>query len=384
MKKIKLIGTAYPFRGGLAAFNERMAKEFADIGNSVDIETFTVQYPNILFPGKTQFADWEKPKDLTITRSVNSVNPFNWLKTGRRIKREKPDFVIVKYWIPFIAPSLGTIARIIRKNKHTKVICVADNIIPHEKRIGDKMLTTYFMNSIDGIVPMSKSVENDIYKFRKDIPVKLHPHPLFDNFGEILERNSALKNIGLDPQFRYILFFGFIRDYKGLDWLLEAFADNRLRKFPVKLIVAGEFYSDSKPYHELIEKLNLSEHIILKTDFIADDEVKNYFCAADLVAQPYKSATQSGVTQIGYHFNKPMLVTNVGGLSEIIPDGKIGYVTNPDPKSIANALVDFFENERKEQFVEHIKKEKQKFSWSGMISTILEVYNKTENNDNQK
>ncbi len=384
MKKIKLIGTAYPFRGGLAAFNERMAKEFADVGNSVDIETFTVQYPNILFPGKTQFADWEKPKDLTITRSVNSVNPFNWLKTGRRIKREKPDFVIVKYWIPFIAPSLGTIARIIRKNKHTKVICVADNIIPHEKRIGDKMLTTYFMNSIDGIVPMSKSVENDIYKFRKDIPVKLHPHPLFDNFGEILERNSALKNIGLDPQFRYILFFGFIRDYKGLDWLLEAFADNRLRKFPVKLIVAGEFYSDSKPYHELIEKLNLSEHIILKTDFIADDEVKNYFCAADLVAQPYKSATQSGVTQIGYHFNKPMLVTNVGGLSEIIPDGKIGYVTNPDPKSIANALIDFFENERKEQFVENIKKEKQKFSWSGMISTILEVYNKTENNDNQK
>jgi len=384
LKKIKLIGTAYPFRGGLAAFNERMAKEFADVGNSVDIETFTVQYPNILFPGKTQFADWEKPKDLTITRSVNSVNPFNWLKTGRRIKREKPDFVIVKYWIPFIAPSLGTIARIIRKNKHTKVICVADNIIPHEKRIGDKMLTTYFMNSIDGIVPMSKSVENDIYKFRKDIPVKLHPHPLFDNFGEILERNSALKNIGLDPQFRYILFFGFIRDYKGLDWLLEAFADNRLRKFPVKLIVAGEFYSDSKPYHELIEKLNLSEHIILKTDFIADDEVKNYFCAADLVAQPYKSATQSGVTQIGYHFNKPMLVTNVGGLSEIIPDGKIGYVTNPDPKSIANALIDFFENERKEQFVENIKKEKQKFSWSGMISTILEVYNKTENNDNQK
>ncbi len=384
MKKIKLIGTAHPFRGGLAAFNERMAKEFADAGNRVDIETFTVQYPNILFPGKTQFADWEKPKDLTITRSVNSVNPFNWFKTGRRIKKEKPDFVIVKYWIPFIAPSLGTIARIIRKNKHTKVICVADNIIPHEKRIGDKMLTTYFMNSIDGIVPMSKSVENDIYKFRKDIPVKLHPHPLFDNFGEILERNSALKNIGLDPQFRYILFFGFIRDYKGLDWLLEAFADSRLRKFPVKLIVAGEFYSDPKPYHNLIDKLNLSEHIILKTDFIADDEVKNYFCAADLVAQPYKSATQSGVTQIGYHFNKPMLVTNVGGLSEIIPDGKIGYVIQPNPKSIANALVDFFENERKEQFVKNIKKEKQKFSWSGMISTILEVYNKTENNDNQK
>ena len=384
MKKIKLIGTAHPFRGGLAAFNERMAKELVSAGYSVDIETFTVQYPNILFPGKTQFADWEKPKDLNITRSVNSVNPFNWIKTGRRIKKEKPDFVIVKYWIPFIAPSLGTIARIIRKNRHTKVICVADNIIPHEKRIGDKMLTSFFMNSIDGIVPMSKSVENDIYKFRKDIPVKLHPHPLFDNFGKILQRDVALKNIDLDPEFKYILFFGFIRDYKGLDWLLEAFADSKLRNFPVKLIVAGEFYSDPKPYYELIEKLNLSEHIILKTNFISDDEVKNYFCAAHLVAQPYKSATQSGVTQIGYHFNKPMLVTNVGGLSEIIPDGKIGYVTEPNPKSITNALVDFFENEREEQFVENIKKEKEKFSWSGMISTILEVYKKTFDNDNQK
>ena len=384
MKKIKIIGSAHPYRGGLAAFNERMANEFVNSGNELTIETFSLQYPNFLFPGKTQYADWEKPDNLEINRSVNSVNPFNWIKTGLRIKKEKPDFVIFKYWLPFMAPCFGTIARIIKKNRHTKIICVADNIIPHEKRIGDKFLTSYFMNSIDGIIPMSRSVEDDIYKFRKDIPVKLHPHPLFDNFGEIIEQKTALSKLKLDTTFKYILFFGFIRDYKGLDWLLESFADSRFRKLPVKLIIAGEFYSDPAPYHKLIDKLNLSEHIILKTDFIPDEDVKNYFCAADLVAQPYKSATQSGVTQIGYHFNKPMLVTNVGGLSEIIPDKVIGYVTEPNPKAISEAILDFFENDKKDEFVENIKKEKEKFSWSGMISTILEVYNKTFDNDNQK
>ncbi len=382
MKKITIIGSAYPYRGGLAAFNERMAREFHGNGDSISIETFSLQYPNFLFPGKTQYANWEKPTNLAINRSVNSINLFNWIKVGRKIKKESPDFIIFKYWLPFMAPCFGTIARIIKKNKHTKIICVADNIIPHEARIGDKMLTTYFMNSIDGIVPMSESVKTDIFKFRKNIPVKLHPHPLFDNFGKEIDRAPAIKKLGLDPNYKYILFFGFIRDYKGLDWLLEAFANKKLRDFKVKLIIAGEFYSDPTPYRKLIENLNLSESVILKTDFIPDEKVKYYFCAADLVAQPYKSATQSGVTQIGYHFNKPMLVTNVGGLSEIIPDKVIGYVTDPNPKAISEAMLDFFEKKRKDEFEENIKKEKKKFSWAGMISTILEVYNKTFEDDN--
>ncbi|MCD6353943.1 MAG: glycosyltransferase [Prolixibacteraceae bacterium] len=382
--KIILIGTAHPYRGGLAAFNERMAKEFQNAGHSIEIETFTLQYPRFLFPGKTQFADWEKPKDLNIRQTVNSIHPANWFFVGRRIKKEKPDLVIFKYWLPFMAPCFGTIARQIRKNKHTKIVCIADNLIPHEKRPGDKILTAYFMNSIDGMVSMSKSVEKDILKFRKDLPKMLHPHPLFDNFGEILDRKVALQKLNLDPEFKYLLFFGFIRNYKGLDWLLEAFADKRLKKFPVKLIVAGEFYADPEPYYALIKKLNLDDRIILKTNFIADDEVKIYFSAAELVVQPYKSATQSGVTQIGYHFNKPMLVTNVGGLSEIIPDKKAGYVTDPNPKAIADAIFDFFENKRKATFVENIKIEKQKFSWAGMIATILKVYDKIKENDNTK
>ncbi len=384
MKKIVIIGTAYPFRGGLAAFNERLAREFIRAGYQVRIETFTLQYPGFLFPGKTQYADWEKPEGLEIVRSVSSVNPFTWIKTGRRIQKEKPDIVLFKYWLPFMAPCFGTLARIIRKNGYTRIIGVADNIIPHEKRIGDVSLTSCFIKTLDGMVAMSKSVQEEVALFRKDLPTTRCPHPVFDNFGESLERKEALKKLSLKEDFNYFLFFGFIRDYKGLDWLLEAFADARLREFPVKLIVAGEFYTDPAPYHALIKQRNLSDHIILKTDFIPDEEVKLYFSAADMVVQPYKSATQSGVTQIGYQFDKPMLVTRVGGLPEMIPDQKIGYVVSPEPEAIADALYDFLKNNRKEAFTVQVKKEKQKFLWSSMVSAILEVCNQTGDHDHTK
>ena len=384
MKKIVIIGTAYPYRGGLAAFNERLAREFLTEGCTVRLVTFTLQYPGFLFPGKTQFADWEKPEGLDIERSVNSINPFNWIKIGLRIKKYKPDILIFKYWLPFMGPCFGTIGRIVRRNKFTRIISVADNIIPHEKRFGDRAFTSWFMNCIDGMVPMSKSVEEDIGIFRKNLPAKLCHHPVFDNFGQGLKRHEALEKLGLEENFTYLLFFGFIRDYKGLDWMLDAFADKRLQNFPVRLIVAGEFYSDPAPYIDQIKKLELESRVILKTDFIPDEDVKIYFSAADIVVQPYKSATQSGVTQIGYNFDKPMLVTNVGGLPEIIPDGKIGYVTKPDPESIADALFDFLKNNRKDEFTKNVKKEKQKFLWSNMVSTILEVYNKTTVNDHSK
>ena len=271
-----------------------------------------------------------------------------------------------------MAPCFGTIAGIIRKNKHSKIICIADNIIPHEKRPGDNLLTGYFLRRVDGVVAQSKSVFNDVFKFTDKLPVKLCPHPMFDNFGEIIPREKALEMLGLATETKYVLFFGFIRDYKGLDLLLEAFADPRINKLDVKLIVAGEFYSDSKPYLDLIENLNLKSKIILKTDFIPDNEVNIYFSCAEIVAQPYKNATQSGVTQIGYHFNKPMLVTNVGGLPEIIPHNVIGYVVKPEVKPIADALFDFFTTDKKSTFERNILEEKKKFLWS----TIAEVQNK--------
>jgi len=373
LKTIKIIGTAFPFRGGLAAYNERLAREFINEGYAVTIETFTLQYPGILFPGKTQYAEGEPPNDLKIVRSISSINPLNWIKVGNRIKKEKPDLVIIKYWLPFMAPCFGTIAGQIRKNKYSKIICIADNIIPHEKRFGDKWLTSYFLSKMHGVIAMSKSVFNDVFRFTAKLPVKLSPHPLFDNFGEIIEREKALQMLGLDPQFRYVLFFGFIRDYKGLDLLLKAFANPLVQNLNIKLIVAGEFYSDSKPYLNLIEQLNLTDTVILKTDFIADNEVNKYFSCADIVAQPYKNATQSGVTQIGYHFNKSMLVTNVGGLPEIIAHNIIGYVVNPNENEIAESLYDFFTTGKKSTFEKNILTEKKRFLWSTMTAAISEI-----------
>lgn len=378
MKTIKIIGPAYPYRGGIATTNERLAQEFLLMGFHVDIETFIVQYPSVLFPGKTQYNEKTAPENLKIRRTINSVNPFNWVRVGRRISREKPDLVVIRYWLPFLAPCLGTIAGLIRKNKHTVIICLADNVVPHEHRPGDRLLTNYFMQRIDGLVAMSKSVLNDANSFRGDLVQGFCPHPIFDNYGERLLAEVAKQKLHLDQTSRYLLFFGFIRDYKGLDLLIEAFADERLREFPVKLLVAGEYYSSPEPYLELIKKNNLEDWIELRTDFIPDDQVNLYFSAADMVVQPYKSATQSGVTQIGYHFNKPMLVTNVGGLSEIIPDGKVGYVVEPESGKIADALVDFYRNDRVAEFEENMIEEKKRFSWRNMVQTFESVYHRAK------
>jgi D-inositol-3-phosphate glycosyltransferase len=381
LKTIKIIGPAFPYRGGIATFNERLALEFTSMGFDVEIETFIVQYPSFLFPGKTQYNDKSAPENLNIKRTINSINPLNWLKVGRRIGRENPNLVIIRYWLPFLAPALGTIAGLIRRNKHTIIICLADNIIPHENRPGDRLQTNYFMQRIDGLIAMSQSVLKDGNSFRANLPQGFCPHPIFDNYGEKLSFDVAKQKLKLDVNSRYLLFFGFIRDYKGLDLLIRAFADERLRQFPVKLLVAGEYYSSPEPYLKAIKDNNLENFIELRTEFIPDDEVNLYFSAADMVVQPYKSATQSGVTQIGYHFNKPMLVTNVGGLSEIIADGKIGYVVEPNSREIANALVDFYENDRITEFEANIIEEKEKFSWSNMTNTFVSVYNKIKNHE---
>ncbi len=375
-RKIVIIGSAYPLRGGLAAYNERLAREFINAGDEVSIETFSLQYPSVLFPGKTQYADWAAPADLKINVSINSINPFNWLKVGFRIRKQKPDIVIIKFWLPFMGPCFGTIARIIKGNNHSRIISILDNLIPHEHRPGDRILTRYFVKPIDAYVAMSDSVLKDANAFDPLKPRALCPHPLFDNFGASISREDALSKLGLDKSFRYLLFFGFIRDYKGLDLLLDAFADKELEKLPLKLIVAGEFYSDSKPYTEQITRLGIEERLVLRTDFIADKDVAGYFCASDIVVQPYKSATQSGVTQIAYHFEKPMLVTNIGGLPEIVPHGKVGYVVEPRSDEIAASLNDFFRRNRYEEFSANARKEKARYSWSKMVDSINEVFDK--------
>jgi D-inositol-3-phosphate glycosyltransferase len=371
-QKVILIGSAYPLRGGLAAYNERLIREYLKMGADASIYTFSLQYPGFLFPGKTQYSAEPAPKDIPVKIKINSINPLNWLKVGNEIRKIKPDLVIVKFWMPFMAPCFGTICRIIRRNKHTKIISVIDNIIPHEKRPGDRLLAQYWVNSADGFIAMSRSVIDDLTSFFKtgNKPTLYCPHPLYDNFGESVSKAVAKQRLNLDDRFSYILFFGFIRDYKGLDLLIQAFADERIRNYRVKLIVAGEFYCDSKPYHDLIDQNGLIDRVIMSNDFIPDSEVVNYFCAADMVVQPYKSATQSGVTQIAYHFDKPMIITDVGGLAEFVPDGKVGYVVNPIPENIADAIIKFYEEKKEKEFSENAAIEKQKYSWEKMIEAI--------------
>lgn len=373
--KINIIGPAHPYRGGIAALNERLAEQFQREGHQVNIITFTLQYPGFLFPGKTQYTNDPPSFNLKIERKINAVNPISWITTGNYIKKEKPDLVIVRFWLPFMAPGLGTICRRIRKNKHSKIIALVDNIIPHETRPGDKIFTKYFTKSVDAFIAMSGSVYSDLNLFDIKKQKKLTPHPIYDHYGEIEKREVALEKLNLDSDFRYILFFGFIRNYKGLDLLLEAFSDPYFNSGKIKLIIAGEFYSNKEFYIKLIQKLNIKNRVVLKTDFIPDSVVQNYFNAADLVAQPYKSATQSGITQIGYHFNKPMLVTNVGGLSEIIPHMKVGYVVEPNTESIKEALIDFFENQRISLFTQNIQAEKKRFAWEKMTTTIYNLKN---------
>jgi len=374
--RIISLGPAYPYRGGPATFNDRLAQQFSAEGHSIEIFTFRLQYPGLLFPGKTQYTDGPAPQGVKITRILNSIYPFNWIATGLKIKNEKPDILLIRYWLPFMGPCLGTVARIAKSNRHTKVICIFDNVVPHEKRPGDKFLTKYFTGSIDGAIVMSQTVLDDLKTFRKNIPVKLSPHPLFDNYGILVSREAALSTLNLDADNSYLLFFGFIRAYKGLDLLIEAFSDKRLRNRKLKLIIAGEFYGNDTPYRDLIKKYNLGNDIIFFDHFIKDNEVSLFFSVADLVVQPYKTATQSGVTQIAFHFEKPMLVTDVGGLREIVPDGICGYVVKPESAYIAEAIIDFFDNNRKGQFTEGVKKEKEKFSWDKITASIIEIYNK--------
>jgi glycosyltransferase involved in cell wall biosynthesis len=370
---IIILGTAYPYRGGLATFNERLALQLRAEGHQVEIYTFTLQYPSILFPGKTQYSTEPQGNDLTITRCVNSINPFNWIRVGRALARKRPDLLIIKFWLPFMAPCFGTIARLARRNGKTRVLSILDNLIPHEHRIGDRPLTQYFTRTVDGFVAMSQSVLSDIDLFDRVKPRQFCPHPLFDYFGTPVPRAEACEHLHLDPTKRYLLFFGFIRDYKGLDWLLRAFADARLRDRNLRLLVAGEFYNNEQQYRDLVAQLGINDEIEWRTEFIADSQVRYYFSVADLIVQPYKTATQSGVTQIAYHFEKPMLVTRVGGLPEIVPDGRVGYAVEPNPEAIADALVDFVSSDHTQTFAEGIRAEKAKYAWSNMTAALLKV-----------
>lgn len=418
--KIQIVGPAWPYRGGIAAFNERLAQQLISEGHEVKLYTFTLQYPSLLFPGSTQYSSEPAPVGLDIVRVLNSINPYSWYKVGKLIAAEAPDILIMAYWMPFMAPAMGTVARMVKRNGHTRVLGLLHNLLPHEHRPGDKLLSRFMVKSLHGVIALSQSVCAEVQRFAPVMPAVFSPHPLYDNFGDAVSRDEACQHLNLDPNCRYLLFFGLIRDYKGLDLLFDAM--HRLKSVsrgrllcqwdggqrvpspgpepleddllmmgrsmmdeemnqraqirserPVRLIVAGEFYSGRERYLELARALGIYDDVEWRTQFVPNSEVRHYFSAADLVVQPYRNATQSGVTQIAYHFEKPMLVTNVGGLAEIVPNGKVGYVVEPTPRHIADALEVFLSAHDKPDFAEGLRSEKKRYSWSEITKNITSL-----------
>ena len=502
-------------RGGIAASAERLAYALQDAGCEVVIYSFSLQYPDFLFPGKSQFTDDPAPAGLTIKTRLNAVNPFNWLIVGREIAREDADQIIVRFWLPFMGPCLGTVLRVARRMAHKKlhITALVDNIVPHEKRPGDRPFARYFVRACDDFVVMSKSVGEEIRGFlpgnptpdpspegrgdtlpagkgeelnrdrtdvspegregtlpeskgeelnrdrtdaspegredtlpeskgeelnrdradvspegregtlpegkgeelnndrtdvspegrgdtlpegkgeelnndKMDVPpeaahatsplpsgegsgvglrIRYAPHPVYDSYGQPADQTEARRRLGLPEQVPLVLFFGLIRKYKGLDLLLAALA----QATDIHAVIAGECYEPWEDYQNIISANNLGDRVHLFTDFIPAEQVRFFFSAADLVVQPYRSATQSGISQIAYHFEKPMVVTNVGGLPEIVTDGVSGYVVAPEPGAIAAAMRDFFENNRAAGMQAGVREEKKRFSWENLVEKLL-------------
>jgi glycosyltransferase involved in cell wall biosynthesis len=374
--KVIIIGPAYPLRGGLATFDQRLCKAFNEEGHDCSIYSFSLQYPKFLFPGTTQYSSDLPPEGITIHTVINSVNPLNWIFTGNRLRKEMADLIVVRYWLPFMGPALGTILRRVRRNHKTKIVAITDNVLPHEKRPGDKWFTKYFLKGCDAFVTMSDAVMDDLRIFEKLKPARRVIHPLYDNFGGIISKENARQYLnqhaGLDihANEKIILFFGFIRKYKGLDILLKAMSEPGMKNSGIRLLVAGEFYEDRNAYQQLISELHISDQLILKTDFIPDSEVQYYLCAADVVIQSYRHATQSGVTPLAYHFEKPMIVSNVGSFPEHILDGQTGLVTEAEPAALSRAILHFYEL-GEQFFIPHLRTEKKKYSWKNLVNTIL-------------
>ena len=379
--KIIVLGTSWPYRGGLATFNERLARQFIEEGHEVEVWTFTLQYPSFLFPGKTQYTNEPAPEGLAIRRELNSCNPLNWLRVGRMVRKAAPDMLICCYWMSFFAPSYGLVSRMAKKNGKTKCVALVHNMIPHEPSVLDKLFAPYFVKSQDGFVALSESVVKDIEKVESvkckvasaKKPKTFSPHPIYDHYGERMSKKEACAALGLDAKKEYMLFFGLVRAYKGLDILLDAFGMVKEKLSDLQLIIAGEFYEDEEKYTNQIARLGLNERVVVRNEFVPDCDLRKYFGAADLVVQPYKTATQSGVTQVAFHFEKPMLVTNVGGLGEIVHDHKMGYACAPSAEAIAEDLLDYFTKGRQEAYTAYLQKEKTKYAWSHMTRAFLNI-----------
>ncbi len=372
-KKIIIVGPAYPFRGGPARFNENLCRAFANAGYDAEIVSFTLQYPSVLFPGTSQYEENLSKPNANIVNLINTINPFSWIKTAQYINKQNPDIIIFRYWLPFFAPAFGSIARLLKKS--IKVLALTDNILPHEKRIGDTILTKYFINACNGFITMSQKVLDDLNKFSSHQSKLLTYHPLYENYPDKIDKQQARQYLNLLPNENILLFFGLIRPYKGLDLLLEALNNPLIKNKNLKLLIAGEFYEDKEKYLEFINTHHLNDKVVLIDKFIPDDEVNIYFSACDVVVQPYRSATNSGVSMVSYFYDKPIISTNVGGLKEIVLNNQTGWLCNADSTSIAEAIQKFLLTNDLCVFEQNIQEFKKQFSWEIFVHKVVELAN---------
>ncbi len=369
-KKIVLVGPMHPYRGGIAHFLETMYWGLQERGHAVSAVTFTRQYPKMLFPGKTQFVRANPARLIPADRIIDSINPVTWYKAARHISESKPDVVIFKYWMPFFAPAFGTIARRSAR-AGARVILVVDNAIPHERHLGDTQLGRFMLRAAHGCIVMSEAVSRDVEALNEHVPRRLVAHPLYDMFGDTMQVGDARKLLGLPLGNPVLLFFGFVRKYKGLHVLLDAMPRIVMSLPNARLVVAGEWYDNEETYRNQVIRNRLQEYVRFDAVYIPNEEVARYFSAADVVVQPYVSATQSGVAQVAFNFDKPLIITDVGGLAEVVRHEQDGLVVPPNnPQALADAVVQFFRKNMGIRFKEGVRMRKKEFGWSKLFEAV--------------
>ncbi|HUI10956.1 MAG TPA: glycosyltransferase [Bacteroidota bacterium] len=370
--KITIVGTAWPLRGGIAHYVALLYRALAR-RHDVDLVTFSRQYPAFLFPGRTQREEGAAESFRVPGEAiVDSVNPLTWLAAGRRIRRRHPDLLVFKYWLPFFGPCFGTIARIAKRGTRTRVVYICDNVIPHERRPGDRAFTRYAFRAADAFVVQSRAVERELHGFLPGARSAYVPHPVYHGFGDAVSRAEARRRLGLGSG-NVLLFFGYVRRYKGLDVLLDALALVR-GTLDVRLLVAGEFYDDEAPYRDRIRRLSLESAVTVRSEYLPNDEVKYFFSACDAAVLPYTSATQSGIAQIAYHFDLPVIATDVGGLAEVVHDGETGIVVAPgEAAALAEGILRYFTATDRERMRRAVAAEKNRYSWEALVTALEEL-----------
>ena len=371
--KIVLVGPFPPFRGGISDLNAALADHLSK-RHEIHAINFTTQYPKVLFPGKTQFKKGDSAQEVDSIRCLSSINPFSWRKTAYKIIDIDPDLVLFRFWLPFFAPAFSGVAKKIRKYSDATIMVICDNIIPHEERLLDTRLTKRFFGFIDSFIVLSKKVENELLSFIPEAKYKYSPHPIYSIFNNTLSKEQAKAELKLATK-KVLLFFGLIREYKGLDILINAMEKIKTELEDYTLLIVGECYENENKYTELIKKAGITDNVKCHYSFIPDNEVGKYFSAADVVVLPYKTASQSGIVQIAYHFDTPVIVSNVGGLPEIVDEGKTGYCVEPNSNAFAKAIKAFYENDNISEMNSNISEYKSQFSWDAMVKAIEKLVN---------